>query len=70
MTDVDITDLTITYNSGGYLVRPIHHLDLHVGSGELALLLGASGSGKTTVLSALAAILRRRRAPSGSMTSR
>jgi putative ABC transport system ATP-binding protein len=58
MTDVDISDLTITYNSGGYVVRPIHHLDLHVGSGELALLLGASGSGKTTLLSALAAILR------------
>jgi putative ABC transport system ATP-binding protein len=58
MTDVDITDLTITYNSGGYAVRPVHHLDLHVGSGELALLLGASGSGKTTLLSALAAILR------------
>jgi putative ABC transport system ATP-binding protein len=58
MTDVDITDLTITYDSSGYVLRPIHHLDLHVGSGELALLLGASGSGKTTVLSALAAILR------------
>jgi putative ABC transport system ATP-binding protein len=58
MTDVDITDLTITYDSGGYVVRPVHRLDLHVGSGELALLLGASGSGKTTVLSALAAILR------------
>ena len=58
MTDVDITDLTITYNSGGYLVRPIHRLDLQVASGELVLLLGASGSGKTTLLSALAAILR------------
>jgi putative ABC transport system ATP-binding protein len=58
MTDVDISDLTITYDSGGYVVRPIDHLDLHVGSGELALLLGASGSGKTTLLSALAAILR------------
>jgi putative ABC transport system ATP-binding protein len=56
--DVDVTDLTISYDSGGYLVRPIHRLDLHIGSGELALLLGASGSGKTTLLSALAAILR------------
>jgi putative ABC transport system ATP-binding protein len=58
MTDVDISDLTITYDSGGYVVRPIHQLDLHVASGELVLLLGASGSGKTTLLSALAAILR------------
>jgi putative ABC transport system ATP-binding protein len=58
MIDVDIRDLTIEYASGGYVVRPIHHLDLQIASGELALLLGASGSGKTTVLSALAAILR------------
>ena len=56
--DVDIRDLTIEYASGGYLVRPIHDLDLQVASGELVLLLGASGSGKTTLLSALAAILR------------
>jgi putative ABC transport system ATP-binding protein len=58
MADVDIRDLTIEYASGGYVVRPIHRLDLQVASGELALLLGASGSGKTTLLSALAAILR------------
>jgi putative ABC transport system ATP-binding protein len=58
MIDVDIRDLTIEYASGGYVVRPINQLDLQVGSGELVLLLGASGSGKTTVLSALAAILR------------
>jgi putative ABC transport system ATP-binding protein len=56
--DIDIRDLTIEYASGGYIVRPIHDLDLQVASGELVLLLGASGSGKTTLLSALAAILR------------
>jgi putative ABC transport system ATP-binding protein len=38
-------------------VRPIDGLDLDVGEGELALLLGASGCGKTTLLSVLAAIL-------------
>jgi len=58
MDRIDIRDLTIEYASGGYVVRPIHHLDLQVASGELVLLLGASGSGKTTLLSALAAILR------------
>ena len=68
--DIGIRDLTIEYASGGYIVRPIHHLDLQVASGELVLLLGASGSGKTTLLSALAAILRPRRAPSGWARSR
>jgi putative ABC transport system ATP-binding protein len=58
MDRIDIRDLTIEYDSAGYLVRPIHQLDLQVASGELVLLLGASGSGKTTLLSALAAILR------------
>jgi putative ABC transport system ATP-binding protein len=54
---VQIRDLTIEYSSGGYRVRPIDHLDLDIDDGELVLLLGASGCGKTTLLSALAAIL-------------
>jgi putative ABC transport system ATP-binding protein len=58
MDRIDIRDLTIEYDSAGYVIRPIHRLDLQVASGELVLLLGASGSGKTTLLSALAAILR------------
>jgi putative ABC transport system ATP-binding protein len=53
-----IADLTIEYSSGGFAVRPIEHLDLSVASGQLVLLLGASGCGKTTLLSALAAILK------------
>jgi putative ABC transport system ATP-binding protein len=52
-----IRDLTIEYSSGGYRVRPIDHLDLDIEGGEIVLLLGASGCGKTTLLSALAAIL-------------
>ena len=55
--DVTIRDLTVEYESGGYVVRPIDALDLDVKSGELVLLLGASGCGKTTLLSVLAAIL-------------
>jgi putative ABC transport system ATP-binding protein len=57
MAVVTIRDLSIEYSSGGYAVRPIEHLDLDVADGELVLLLGASGCGKTTLLSALAAIL-------------
>jgi putative ABC transport system ATP-binding protein len=51
-------NLTVEYCGHGCNVRPIDGLDLDVESGELALLLGASGCGKTTLLSALAAILR------------
>ena len=57
MTALTLRDVTIEYSSGGYVVRPIHGLDLDVGDGQLVLLLGASGCGKTTLLSALAALL-------------
>ena len=55
--DLQLEDVTIEYTSGGYAVRPIDGLTLDVPSGELVLLLGASGCGKTTLLSALGAIL-------------
>ena len=51
-------NLVVEYSVGGYVVRPIDGLDVQVSNGELALLLGASGCGKTTLLSVLAAILR------------
>ena len=53
-------DLVVEYSSGDYVVRPIDGLDMEVSNGELVLLLGASGCGKTTLLSVLAAILRPR----------
>ena len=52
-----IEDLTVEYQSGDYLVRPLDSFNLQGGAGELVLLLGASGCGKTTLLSALAGIL-------------
>ncbi len=55
--DLHLDEVTIEYTSGGYVVRPIEGLTLDVPSGELVLLLGASGCGKTTLLSALGAIL-------------
>ncbi|HEV7526017.1 MAG TPA: ATP-binding cassette domain-containing protein [Acidimicrobiia bacterium] len=57
MSTLTLRDVTIEYSSGGYLVRPINGLDLDVADGELVLLLGASGCGKTTLLCALAALL-------------
>jgi putative ABC transport system ATP-binding protein len=56
-TDLKIKDLVIEYSSGGYPVRPIDGLSLDLNDGELVLLLGASGCGKTTLLSVMAAIL-------------
>jgi putative ABC transport system ATP-binding protein len=58
MSDLVVRDLVIEYASGNYKVRPIDRLDLDLHSGELVLLLGASGCGKTTLLSAMASILR------------
>jgi putative ABC transport system permease protein len=63
--DIGIRDLTITYASGGYVVRPIHHLDLQVASGELVLLLGASGSGRPPRCRRWRRSCGPRRAPSG-----
>src|ERR1700738_5355325 len=55
--DLRIEDLVVEYRSGGHVVRPIDHLTVDAGSGELVLLLGPSGCGKTTLLCALAGIL-------------
>lgn len=58
MARVSIRDLVVEYVSGGYVVKPIDGLDVDADDGELVLLLGASGCGKTTLLSALAGILQ------------
>jgi putative ABC transport system ATP-binding protein len=55
---LECRDLVVEYSGGGYVVRPIDGLSLEVARGELVLLLGASGCGKTTLLSILAGILR------------
>ena len=60
-----VSNLVIEYRSAAGAVRPVDGLDLVVGDGELVVLLGASGSGKTSVLSALAGIVTPR---SGTIT--
>jgi putative ABC transport system ATP-binding protein len=57
MPEIRVRDLTMEYSSGGYIVRPFDHFDVDLATGDLALLLGASGCGKTTLLSMLASIL-------------
>ncbi|HEY7107559.1 MAG TPA: ATP-binding cassette domain-containing protein [Acidimicrobiia bacterium] len=57
MPELRVADLTMEFSSGGYKVRPIDTMSLDVHTGELVLLLGASGCGKTTLLSMLARLL-------------
>ena len=57
MPDLQITDLTVEFISGGYTIRPIDNLTLTFEAGTLVLLLGPSGCGKTSLLSCLGSIL-------------
>jgi putative ABC transport system ATP-binding protein len=56
--DLVVTDLTVEYAAGDYVVRPVDGFDMTAKDGSLVLLLGPSGCGKTTVLSALGAMLQ------------
>ena len=52
-----VDDLTVTFDSGGYLIKPLDGLSFAAEDGELVVLLGPSGCGKTTLLSCLAGLL-------------
>ncbi len=58
MPALTVSDLTVEYNSGGYVVRPLDRLSLEASDGQLVVLLGPSGCGKTTLLSCLAGLLK------------
>ncbi len=58
MADLRIKDLVVEYASGQETVRPINELSLDVSEGSLAILLGPSGCGETTLLSCLGGILK------------
>ena len=58
MSGVRVSDLTVEFANGGYMLRPLDSFSMEADSGDLVALLGPSGSGKTTLLSCLAGILR------------
>ena len=58
MGDLEVRDLTVEFDSGGYRVRPLDHLSIDAEDGELVVLLGPSGCGKTTLLSCLSGLLK------------
>ncbi len=57
MAELEVRDLCMEYDSGGYLVRPLDGLRFEVEDGELVVVVGPSGCGKTTLLSCLAGLL-------------
>jgi putative ABC transport system ATP-binding protein len=52
-----VDDLTVTFETGGYLIKPLDGLTFKAEDGELVVLLGPSGCGKTTLLSCIAGLL-------------
>jgi putative ABC transport system ATP-binding protein len=67
MAELEVRNLTVEFNSGGYVVRPLNELSFDAEDGELVVVLGPSGCGKTTLLSCLAGLLT---PTSGSVTFR
>ena len=58
MGTLEVRDLTVEFDSGGYRVRPLDNLSIDAEDGELVVLLGPSGCGKTTLLSCLSGLLK------------
>ena len=52
-----VEDLTVCFDSGGYVIKPLDGVSFNADDGELVVVLGPSGCGKTTLLSCLAGLL-------------
>jgi putative ABC transport system ATP-binding protein len=55
--NLGVLELTVEFESSGYMVRPLDGLSFNATDGELVVLLGPSGCGKTTLISCMAALL-------------
>ncbi|MBC8868132.1 MAG: ATP-binding cassette domain-containing protein, partial [Planctomycetes bacterium] len=58
MTLVEIRNLTKEYKKGDETIRPLVDVDLDIRDGEFVSLMGASGTGKSTLLNLIAGIDR------------
>ena len=57
MPQLDITDLTVRYQSAAGITEALAGVNLSIGGGEFVVAIGASGCGKTTLLSVIAGFL-------------
>ena len=55
---IDLVGVSKHYQVGAVTVRALDNVDLHIGEGEFVVILGASGSGKTTILNLIGALDR------------
>lgn len=58
MTLVKISDVTRRYHKGGETITPLDGVTLDIAAGEFLSLMGASGTGKSTLLNLIAGIDR------------
>ena len=56
--DLRVAGLTVQHGKGPTSVRPFSDLSLEAGDGQLVIVRGPSGGGKTSLLSVLAGLLR------------
>jgi taurine transport system ATP-binding protein len=57
MASLDIRDLSVRYQSSTGIVEALSNVNLGMGSGDFTVAIGASGRGKTTLLSVIAGFL-------------
>jgi taurine transport system ATP-binding protein len=57
MPQLDITDLTVRYETAAGFTEALAGVNLSISAGELVVAIGASGCGKTTLLSVIAGFL-------------
>ena len=58
MALVELRDVTKKYHKGGETITPLDNVSLDVDEGEFVSLMGASGTGKSTLLNLVASIDR------------